>query len=270
MGTLSIICVYNDRAILEAQLLRSLRQQTYVYELILVDNVAGRFRSASAALNFGATEATGDYLLFAHQDVSLSSQNCLEQLMDALHSLPSLGVAGAAGAADTARQGEVMSNMTHGTPPRRVGRIRPSAPALVQTVDECLFAVPRTVFAEIRFDEEVCDDWHLYGVDFCLTAKGHGYLTYVVVLPIYHHSTGELSAGYYRTLEKLLEKHRPHYSSIHTTTGVWTTKFSPAAQERIGLVVRGMRKVCSKIGTTSEMIGDIIAYLGNLCYTPPR
>lgn len=270
LTSLSVICVYNNRAILDAQLLFSLRKQTHPYELVLVDNVEGRFRSASAALNFGASEATGDFLLFVHQDVSLMSENCLQELMKTVPSLQSLGVAGAAGAMDSSQQGEVISAMTHGTPPRQVSQTSASVPTRVQTVDECFLAVPKAVFGQIRFDEEVCDDWHLYGVDFCLMAEGHGYHSYVVPLRIQHSSAGELSAGYYRTLEKLLDKYRPRYSSIHTTTGVWTMTFSPMAQERIGLVVRGLRKLSSRIGVTSEVVGSVLALLGRLCYTPPR
>ena len=40
---ISVVCVYNNKTILEDCLLKSLRVQTTEYELILVDNTEGRF-----------------------------------------------------------------------------------------------------------------------------------------------------------------------------------------------------------------------------------
>ena len=50
---LSIICVYNNRDILEKYLLNSLKVQSIEYELILIDNTSGKFNSAAKALNYG-------------------------------------------------------------------------------------------------------------------------------------------------------------------------------------------------------------------------
>ena len=67
--TLSVICVYNNKQILESFLLESLKKQNINYELILINNVNNEFTSAAKALNYAATKATGDYLLFVHQDI---------------------------------------------------------------------------------------------------------------------------------------------------------------------------------------------------------
>lgn len=270
MRSLSIVCVFNNHSTLEANLLQSLREQAAEYQLILLDNAGGKFNSAARALNHGSAMATGDYLLFIHQDVRLGSQNVLTRLLEMVESLPFLGVAGLAGAADTAKRGEVTSNITHGSPPRRVGSIHPLGPVRAQTIDECCFVVPRSVFALVQFDESVCDDWHLYAVDYCLTVAGLGLRTYVLPLPAHHASTGRRSEEYYTSLAKLLDKHRPNFTRVHTTTGVWSMKFTPPAQEKIGLIARGLRKVSARMGNRSERVDNLIAYLGNLCYTPPR
>ncbi len=269
MPRLSVICVYDDKAILEARLLRSLRGQIAEYELVLVDNVEHQFHSASAALNSGASKAVGDYLLFTHQDVSLETNSALEQLLETAETLPRMGVAGVAGAAVTAELGEVMSNMTHGNPPQKVGRITPSVPVLALTVDECFFAVPRTVFSKFRFDESTCDDWHLYASDYCLTAQGQGYLTYVLPLRVHHQSGGRRTRAYYKTLGKLLDKHRPRNTTIHTTTGVWSTRFPPCAQMGVGVAVWSTRKICARIGVANGRVTDALARIGSLFYTPP-
>jgi len=72
---ISVVCVYNNKTILEDCLLKSLHVQTTEYESILVDNTEGRFKSASKALNFGAGNAKGKYVMFVHQDVDLCSNS---------------------------------------------------------------------------------------------------------------------------------------------------------------------------------------------------
>ena len=42
---ISIVCVYNDKKILENYLLKSLRKQSSKYELITLDNTKGLFKS---------------------------------------------------------------------------------------------------------------------------------------------------------------------------------------------------------------------------------
>lgn len=42
---------------------------------------------------------------------------------------------------------------------------------LCDTVDECCFGMTREVFDSLRFNEKVCNGWHLYAVEMCLRAK---------------------------------------------------------------------------------------------------
>ena len=63
---ISVICVYNNKKILDNCLLKSIKNQTTKVELILLDNREGRFKSAAEALNFGGEQANGKYLMFVH------------------------------------------------------------------------------------------------------------------------------------------------------------------------------------------------------------
>ena len=72
---ISIVCVFNDKKVLNEYLLESLKNQTAHYELILIDNTKNKFKSASEALNYGAKNANGNYLMFVHQDVYLCSKH---------------------------------------------------------------------------------------------------------------------------------------------------------------------------------------------------
>ena len=68
---ISIICIYNNRNILDNYLLKSLERHNTDYELILVDNTENKFTKAADALNYGAKNAKGEFLMFVHQDIDL-------------------------------------------------------------------------------------------------------------------------------------------------------------------------------------------------------
>lgn len=184
---ISIVCVYNDKEILQSYLLRGLKAQTSEYDLILIDNTAGKFKSAAEGLNYGGRSAKGDYIIFAHQDVVLESDSLL-QIETILDALPNLGIAGAAGRIENVRG--VISNMTHGTPAEPVGSIPVTQPTRVQTVDDCLVVVPKDTFNILGFDEQTCDGWHLYAVDYSLAVMNRGLHAYVIPMTIYHRSSG--------------------------------------------------------------------------------
>src|SRR6516164_1171797 len=90
---LSLVSVYNNAAKLEARLQASLARQNRAHQLICVDNRSGRFGGAAAALNHGAAQAKGDWIVFLHQDVELLGNDWLE--WDA--SIPTAGTASSAG-----------------------------------------------------------------------------------------------------------------------------------------------------------------------------
>jgi GT2 family glycosyltransferase len=222
---ISVICVYNNQEILRDYLLKGLQDQTSGYDSVLIDNTSKRFLSAATALNYGASQARGDYLMFIHQDMVLLSPTWLEDAERIMASLPSLGIAGMAGVSDKLK--ELSTNLKQGIPPlpaaaRTVDRLME-----VQTLDECLVLIPKAVFDECKFDEDVCDGWHLYSVDYCLSIKNLDYKVFVLPLPGYHRSPGySMSRGYYTTLKRVLEKHKGRYPIIYTTMGFWNTSRS--------------------------------------------
>lgn len=249
---ISIICVYNDEWILRNWLLKSLSEQKNDFELITIDNTQNRFRSAAEALNWGGKQAVGDYLMFVHQDVDLCSDSWLKSSEVLLNLLPNLGIAGVAGTSElgapfTERRrntirhrppARITSGITHG-PQRELCGTPIREPELVQTLDECLVIIPKSVFEVMQFDEAICNDWHLYAVDYCLSIKQRGFSVYVIPKCLHHQSTGlsgksrvqvltslgQYSEEYYRTLERVLEKHKNRYKWIHTTCGSWSTVY---------------------------------------------
>jgi predicted O-methyltransferase YrrM len=270
---ITVVCVYNNERLLYKCLLNSLENQTVNYELILVDNTQGQFKSAAEALNYGGKRAHGDYIMFVHQDVELSSKSWLEETERILHGLPNLGIAGVAG--KSSGKG-IITNILHGDPPKEAGKIHIREPIKVQTLDECLVIVPKNVFANLKFDDKTCNRWHLYAVDYCLSAKEHGFDIYALPSIIYHKSRGikpktklrlvldfgEYSKDYYLILKKVLRKHKNHYKRVYATTGNWNTS--------LPLILQRVRQV---MPTFLGLIGDapIIAHiLAGLAFTKLR
>ena len=245
---ISVVCVYNRKDLLEQYLLKSLDRQKAEHERILLDNTAHKFKSAAQVLNKGGRSAKGKYVMFAHQDVSLPTPDWLARAEVILDRLPDLGIAGVAGKAEKGHR--VMTNIEHGEPPRPAGQIPINEPARVQTMDECIAFVPKTVFDKLQFDEAVCDDWHLYVVDYCLSVPELGLSPYVIPMKAYHRSIGDpVPAGYFRSLEKLVKKHRKRYKVIMTGYRDWDTSY-PVLLQRSKVwrnMVGGTRSVARKV-----------------------
>ncbi len=215
---ISVICVYNDERAYRDILLESLKGQTHPHEVIGVDNRAGRFSSAAAALNHGASLARGDLLLFIHQDVELATGDWLERAARLTAGLPDAGIVGVAGMKagrgpyEDLKRGNVMFE---GLPWNRAGTL--DRPEEVQTLDECLAIIPRDVFAALQFDESTFDGWHCYAPDYCLSLRALGRKSYVIPLPIYHRTLRSNTRDLLRYQVRLFRKHGRAERIINTT-----------------------------------------------------
>jgi GT2 family glycosyltransferase len=226
---ISVVCVYNNWQVLDRSLLSSLREQTELekHQLILMDNTKGEWKSAAAALNAGAKQATGKYIMFIHQDVELMGAGWLERAECTLETLPFLGVAGVIGVTvgrGSTRErlrGHIWAGDTIGKPMR--------VPEEVQTLDEIVAIMPRDKFR--GFDEKTFDGWHCYVVDYCLSAIRQGLRVYVIPDPVWHSRNVEVLEGeagirqLWKTmrvlrlyLKRLYLKHGDHFKVICTTT----------------------------------------------------
>lgn len=233
---ISIVCVYNNEIILNKYLIKSLDNANSEYELILINNTGNKFKSAAEALNFGGNKANGDYIAFIHQDIKFNSPNFLEKLGAVLDGIDDLGIAGMAGVSENIKG--VISNIMQGESSESVGKNKIEKPLRVQTLDECLIIIPKPVFDRLEFDEETCDDWHLYGVDYSLSVRNFELSAYVLPMCIYHRSPGySMSEGYDITMKKLLKKHRDNYNWIYTTLGNYNTHLPLSLQKNVKKVL---------------------------------
>ena len=213
---ISVVCVYNNQEELEKHLLTSLANQRAKFELIRVDNTGGQFKSASKALNHGASKAKGKYLMFVHQDVVLYSRFWLEDAEKILDSVSFLGVAGCSGMSE---DGKTLGFIKD----RGCLWGRPvSQPQEVQSLDESLLIVPRIIFDRFKFDETL-PGWHAYGVDYSLTVREHGLKAYVIPAFIHHDSLNVWPVldpgGLLRAHRKVWIKHRARYPRVFSSCG---------------------------------------------------
>ena len=227
-------------------LLRALNRQKNKFELLIIDNTSGTFRSAARAYNSAVSKAIGDYFVFIHQDVFFRNKNWIKQIEDQMSTIPDTAIAGIVGMQKPAyinqleiwlryflqvkiRNGSLWYS-TYGRGNLLIGKNCAkwpgkvtTEPVPVQTVDELLLVIPQRVFGANKFDEKTCDGWHLYGVDFSLSASKKGFKTYVLPAQVIHYSEGKIDRQYHQVLQKLLEKHEDE-TIINTTCGLYPTK----------------------------------------------
>lgn len=215
---ISIVIVYNDERALNEILLDGLKNQTVKYDLIALDNTQGSFKSAAEALNSGANKAKGKYIMFIHQDVELGSDSWLEDVEKILDDIPDLGIAGVVG----------MSEKGSSRMERRRGYISSRGEIWgeslkeieqVQTLDELLMIVPKSLFGKLKFDEERFDGWHCYGADYCLSVGQLGLKSYVLPAFVYHSSLMSNVKDIFKYQKRLYHKHRKNHKHIYATTG---------------------------------------------------
>lgn len=212
---ISIICVYNDSEQLNKCLIRSLKNQNIDYDLILVDGSNGNFSSCASALNYGVTRSNGEILVFTHQDVILKRSDVLECFTDFIMNMPVGTIAGAAGALEKKRNN--IGNYTSGLIVDNNVRNSITSPVAVSCIDECFFGMKKSTYDMHKFDETLCDNWHLYSVEQCLFHRMHGDKIYVFPCQIHHLSKGTINLKYMDGLIKLANKYNKDFQYIWTT-----------------------------------------------------
>ena len=110
------------------------------------------------------------------------------------------------------------------------------------TVDECFFGGYAEHFREYPFDEVVCDGWHLYAADACLTAKSimrgeerrgeerrgeeRRGVAWISGITLIHLSSGTLNSSFFYGFYRLCRKYANTFPFIRTTCINSKTKLS--------------------------------------------
>lgn len=203
---ISVIIVYTDAEKLsEAELWIEKQSVISDTQIIALDNRENRFSSAAMALNYGAGCAQGNILIFMHQDVYLWDLDAIEKIYSYLFEHPTaiVGIAGR-----NAKEGvvtdiyETKDKLRRGV--RAYGEIMQ-----ITALDECLFAMTKGRWSELRFDEVCCDNWHGYAMDICFNNILHGGQNILLPLEVCHESRGNpRNDGFRNTVRNLVRKYR--------------------------------------------------------------
>jgi Glycosyltransferase like family len=246
---LSFVCCWNDHRKLRTCLQASLESvdagRAGLAELVLVDNRDRAYTTAGAALNHGAQQARGRWLVFAHQDVIVHDVAVLAARLEEAARLSERPMVGAAG---VDRRGRLVGHIRD----RVVWVGKPaSQPQPVDSVDELLFAVERDIWRRYPLAESTALAWHGYAVEYGLRLRESGIPTVAIDLCLTHNSTTSNLEGLEAAHRHLAAEFR-HRLPVETTCGRVAPEhgrnaFARARARRAGVATRMRTSLLSRL-----------------------
>ena len=204
-----------------ARIERKLGQQfaRHTFELIGVHDA----KSLCEAYNRGATRASGEILIFCHDDIDIVHADFGERLLRHLESHDVVGIAGASRLvnADWGHAGlpHVHGQIVHKPPGQEdylyfCAGLQAPVVENIQALDGVFIGMHRTVWEAVRFDEATFDGFHGYDIDFTYRAFLAGYCLAVPMdLLLIHFSTGGYDLKWQAANRKFLRKF-PEFSNL--------------------------------------------------------
>lgn len=208
----AIVC--SNRPAYFANIERQLSGQfmRHQFELIGIHDA----KSLCEAYNRGAARATGEILIFCHDDIDIVHADFGERLLRHLASCDLAGVAGASKLVN-ADWGHAGVPYVHGQiihrPPGQEGYLYfcagMQAPVVehIHALDGVFIGMHREVWEAVRYDETTFDGFHGYDIDFTYRAHFAGYrLAVPMDLLLIHFSTGGYDLKWQASNLKFLRK----------------------------------------------------------------
>jgi tetratricopeptide (TPR) repeat protein len=186
----------------------------------------------------GGAGATGEIVIFSHDDVEILAADFGHRLARRLAECDVLGVAGATRATGPAwpfagwpfLHGSVIYPDDAGYSVTAYSRTVPIAHD-IRVMDGVFLAMRREVALRIGWDAETCDGFHGYDVDFTLRAAQAGLrLAVASDLGIVHRSRGTFDDRWKSTARKLIARHPELNGERSKETGFVARRVSNAAQ----------------------------------------
>jgi glycosyltransferase involved in cell wall biosynthesis len=190
------------------------------HEYLRIDNRSGRY-GICAAYNKGIEQARGDILVFIHEDVFFMETNWTAVLAEKFAGDPALGLVGVAGTqylfadrmAWTAAgrpwlRGRVVHELDAGNEFAMTAFSLDKSDAEVVAVDGLFFAVRRTLFNRVRFDEATFDHFHFYDLDICMQIRETHRIMVTWDILVKHLSGGKADDSWRDAGKKFLMKYQ--------------------------------------------------------------
>ncbi|MGN1277740.1 MAG: glycosyltransferase [Floccifex sp.] len=218
----SIVCCYNS---IEqyCEFKESLSKQSIHPRVVGIDNTQHKYSSCSEALNFAVSTISTPYVIFSHQDIEFINNDSIEKFVDSIKAMNCNDVLGVAGRCK--RGGTVVSNILHGADKKSVGKAKLTDITECEIIDECFFGGYTENFREHPFDTKICNNWHLYAVDCCLSARVRGNHIYICPISLIHKSAGKMNGIYNKQFYQLSKKYEKEINYINTTCAYASTQF---------------------------------------------
>jgi hypothetical protein len=173
-------------------------------------------KSLCEAYNRGALLATGDILIFCHDDIDIVFDDFGERLLHHLNNHDVVGVAGASQLVDSdwnhAGLPHVHGQIIH-KPPGQIdylyftAGLQATVVENIQALDGVFIGMHRKVWKAVRFDETSFNGFHGYDTDFTYRAHLAGYrLAVPMDLLLIHFSTGGYDLKWQAENRKFLNK----------------------------------------------------------------
>lgn len=186
----------------------------YPHEIIGIHDAA----SLAEAYNRGIAQATGDILIFSHDDILILDPDFADKLAQRLEHLDLLGFVGTDKLITATWFGAGQPHL-HGV----VAHGKPGNPHLslnvygvhdwpvarnIQAIDGFCMAATRAAALAVGFDAASFDGFHLYDLDFSYRAYLAGYRLGVCCdIPIIHESAGNFGYQHLQYAERFVLKH---------------------------------------------------------------
>ena len=223
MSNIAIVSVFNNLELVE-QMISTAKETCgqYKCQFFAIDNRDNkRFSSAAAAYNsFLDNMPDVDVIIFCHQDI-LFLKDTIKNIYSLCEAQPNT-LFGSAGVLNhRVDKGRIISSMSMIQEGWCYTTLKKGTTQDVFALDECLICGNRELFTNLRFDEDVCDGWHLYAVELSLQCQVKGLKVKVFDADIVHLSGGVQGKDFYSCEKKLARKYRKYYPLINYTCG-WT------------------------------------------------
>jgi GT2 family glycosyltransferase len=198
-----IIC--SRKTEVNSELLDNIRQTIGVdYELILIDNSENKY-SIFEAYNIGVAKASFPFLCFMHDDIIYHTNNWGVRVVKYfdIEQIGAIGIAGSPYAPFLPGSwwGSGLVNQyllpVDSTEASVTTTDKASLSNEVVTLDGVWMCIRKSLFGQIRFDEECYKGFHFYDVDICLQINRAGYKLFSVFdILIRHYSNGTLNLNW--------------------------------------------------------------------------
>jgi hypothetical protein len=189
------------------------------YEYICIDNSNNRY-SLCAAYNEGVLRSRGDILVFVHEDVFFMEGNWGSVLHNKFldNSIGLVGVAGTqylfnetpgwVAAGRPFIRGHVIHECNNGETYNLTVFSWEKEDSEVVAVDGLFFAVRKSMFDRIKFDDQTFDGFHFYDLDICMQIRQTHRLIVTWDILLKHQSGGNFNDSWKMYASRFLNKYQ--------------------------------------------------------------